>query len=258
MTTKALATRTKPVRKKPVVRRKTEPRVALDSDATGSVGVMEVATDWRFQLASLTRISDNLVSRAVYAYDRLFGLDDREEGEIYFEVAKKLALEDKVDDAIAALRKVLKTAPKHPHALYELGLLHLRRGAPLAAITTLQQAKAAGIAERKLHLLLADALCREERFAEALAELDVALEMKPETADTHYRRGLLLDRMERHADAAAAFEKAIRLAPREVRYHQSLGFTLETMGKRSDAIRCFKRALEVERTRQPHAADDQD
>jgi tetratricopeptide (TPR) repeat protein len=150
MTAKAFATRAKPVRRKPV-RRKAEHPALVESETTGSVGAIEVATDWRFQLASLTRISDNLISGAVRVYDRLFGLDDREEGEIYFDVAKKLVDEDKVDEAIAALRKVLKTAPKHPQALYELGLLHLRRGAPLAAIATLQQAKAAGITERKLH-----------------------------------------------------------------------------------------------------------
>ncbi len=257
MTMKALATRKKPVSRKPV-RRKTAAPVVLEPEPAGGGGGIEVATDWRFQLASLTRISDNLVTRAVHAYDRLFGLDDREESEIYFEVAKKLVDENKVDEAIAALRKVLKTAPKHPQALYELGLLHLRRNAPLAAIAMLQRAKTAGVSERTLHVLLAEALCREERFDDALAEYDTAVKLKPDAADTHYRRGLLLDRMERHADAVEAFENAIKHAPREIRYHQSLGFTFETMGRRADAIQCFKRALEVERTREPDVEDDAD
>jgi tetratricopeptide (TPR) repeat protein len=82
--------------------------------------------------------------------------------------------------------------------------------------------------------------------------------MKADAADTHYRRGLLLDRMERHADAVTSFEKAIKHAPGETRYHQSLGFALETIGRRADAIQCFKRALEVERTREPHVEDDTD
>jgi tetratricopeptide (TPR) repeat protein len=254
--TKLATTKSKSARKK-MVRRKPDPMVTIEPESNG-VGVMQVATDWRFQLASLTRISDNLVARAVQAYDRLFGLDDREESEIYFDVAKRLVEEEKVEEAIATFRKVLKSNPEHPSALYELGLLHMRRGAPLAAIATLKQAKAAGVSERKLHVLLADALTREEQLDAALEELDAAIEMKTNVADTHYRRGLLLDRMSRHADAVASFEKALEIAPREIRYHQSLGFTLETMGRRADAIKCFKRALEAERAREPQIEEDED
>jgi tetratricopeptide (TPR) repeat protein len=239
----------KPTRKKNA-RPRRQPIIAPKPETSGAFGALEVATDWRVQLATLTRISDNIVSRAVDAYDRIFGLDDREEVEIYLDVGKKLAGEERFDDAIAALRKVLRTEPNHPQALFELGGLHLQQGAPLAAIAMLQQARTAGLSERKLHLLLADALCREERFKEALAEFDTALTMKPVLADTHYRRALLLDRLERHAEAVEALKKAIHLAPREIRYHHRLGFTLETLGRRAEAIQCFKRALDVERTRE--------
>jgi tetratricopeptide (TPR) repeat protein len=255
--TKPQAERTKAITKR-APRRKKDTIVVLEPEPSGALGTVQYATDWRFHLASLARISDNLVSRAVDAYDRIFGLDDREEGEIYFEVAKKLVDEERLDEAIAALRKVLRTTPNHGRALYELGVLHFRQGAPLAAITMLEQAKGAGISDRKLHMLLADAFCREERFEEALKEFDLAVSSQPDVAATHYRRGLLLDRLERHAEAITAFEKAIRLAPQEIRYHQSLGFTLETMGRRTDAIRSFKRALEVERTRELHDERDED
>jgi tetratricopeptide (TPR) repeat protein len=177
----------------------------------------------------------------------MFALGEREESEIYFDVGRKLVEDEKFEEAIASFRKVLRTRPDHAEALFELGMLHSRQGAHLAAITMLEQAKAAGCSERKLHMLLADALCREERFEEAIKELDAVIKMKSDVADVHYRRALLLDRLGRHDDAVVAFEKAIRLAPREIRYHHGLGFTLETMGRRTDAIQCFKRALEVER-----------
>ena len=57
----------------------------------------EVNTDWRFHFAALLRVSDNLVSRAVGAYDRMFGLDERDESEIHFEFGKKL------DDSVLRL-----------------------------------------------------------------------------------------------------------------------------------------------------------
>jgi tetratricopeptide (TPR) repeat protein len=237
-----------------IPRKRTQPKkpsiVSVRAEPSGAFGAVEGATDWRFQIATLTRISDNIVARAVQAYDRIFGLDEREEVEIYLDVGRKLAEEERFDDAIAALRKVLRTEPSHPEALFELGGLHLKQGAPLAAIALLRQAKEAGISERKLHLMLADALCRDEKYKEALAELDIAVAMKPQVADTHYRRALLLDRLEQYAEAVEALKKAIELAPREIKYHHRLGFTLETLGRRPEAIQCFKRALDVERTRE--------
>jgi tetratricopeptide (TPR) repeat protein len=227
------------------------PAVPHRSNSNGKTIVepVEAATDWRFHLAALARVSDNLVSRAVSAYDRLFGLDQEEASDIHFELGKRLADEDRLEDAVCALRKVLRARPDHVEALFELGKVQLRRGASHAAVEALKKAKAAGLTSTKLRLLLADALVREEKLKEALEETDAALKLEPEVPDIHYRQALLLDRLERHSEAAAALENAIRFAPHEVRYHQSLGFTLESLGRREDAVRSFKRALEFERSR---------
>ncbi len=207
-------------------------------------------TDWRFHLAALARVSDNIISRAVNAYDRLFGLNEEEASEIHFELGKRLADEDRLDEAICALRNVLRARPDHVDALFELGRIQLRRGASRAAAEAFEKAKAAGLKSTELRLLLAEALVHEEKLQEALKETDAALMIEPNLADIHYRHAVVLDRLERHAEAAAALENAIRLAPREVRYHQSLGFTLESLGRRADAVRSFKRALELERSRE--------
>jgi Flp pilus assembly protein TadD len=229
----------------------------IEPDEGPAFDAMEVAADWRFHLATITRISDNLVTRAVNAYDSVFGLDRRDQEEIYFEVGKKLIEEEKIDEAIATLRKVLRIQPDHKEALFTLGTLHARRGAPVAASAMLLRAKAAGYADRKLHVLLADAMCKGEKFVEALAELDAAVALKPEIADTHHRRGVLLDKLSRHEEAVSAFEQAIKLAPKEIKYYQHLGFSLESLGRRADAIQCFKRALEVERVQKKTVANDE-
>jgi tetratricopeptide (TPR) repeat protein len=219
---------------------------------------MEPATatmDWRFQLAALVRVSDNLVSRAVDAYDRLFGLDEEGKSELHLELGKKLADEERLDEAVRVLRSVIRVVPDHPEALFELGKVQLRRGASRAAVEAFEKAAVAGVESTELRLLSADALLREEKHDEALRQTDAALELEPESAEIHFRRATVLDRMDRYPEAVEAFERAIRLEPREVRYHQSLGFTLESMGRRGDAIRCFKRALEVERARDADAAE---
>jgi tetratricopeptide (TPR) repeat protein len=204
-------------------------------------------TQVRFHFATLLRVSDNLVAKAVAVYDRLFALDQRDETDIYLKMGKDLVREHKFDEALQALRKVLASRPEHPEALMEVGSIHLRRGAPHAAAEMLEKAKAAGKRTHKLHLQLAEALLRQDQLDAALGELDAALVFKPAEHDAHYRRGVILDRMERYAEAVQSFQTAIELSPSEVRYHQSLGFTLETLGRRSDAIKCFKRALELER-----------
>jgi tetratricopeptide (TPR) repeat protein len=211
------------------------------------------ATQFRFHFASLLRLSDNLVAKAVAVYDRLFALDQREQTEIYMQMGQELVREHKFDEALVALRKVLASRPEHGDALLEVGLIHLKRGAPHAAVEVLRKAKDTGMRSHKLHVHLADALLRQDRLDDALTELDAALAFKPGEAEAHYRRGVVLDRLERYDDAAQAFRAAIDLLPGEVRYHQSLGFTLETLGRRTEAIKCFKRALELERPREDAA-----
>jgi tetratricopeptide (TPR) repeat protein len=234
-----------------VAKRPPKPVVSLRESAappSRAPRAKEISTTHvRFHFASLLRLSDNLVAKAVNVYDRLFALDQRDEVEIYLEMGKDLVREDKLDEALVALRKVLASRPDHGDALFEVGLIHLRRGAPHAAVEILTKAKASGRKNHRLHLHLAEALLRQDKLDEALVELDEALAFKPSEPDVHYRRGVILDRLERYGEAVQSFESAIQLSPSEVRYHQTLGFTLETLGRRSDAIKCFKRALELER-----------
>jgi tetratricopeptide (TPR) repeat protein len=212
-------------------------------------------TKLRFQMASLLRLSENLVNRAVGAYDRLFALDPRDQCEIYLQMGKELAHRGNLADALEALRKALELCPQQLETHVEIGLIHLERGAPQAAVQAFEQAKQLGAPSQRLHKALADALIALERYDEALPELESALRLEPDVADHYYQLGTALDRLGRYPDAVKAFQVAIQLAPNEVPYHQSLGFTYESMGKRTEAIRCFKRALELERvpnsTRRP-------
>jgi tetratricopeptide (TPR) repeat protein len=234
-------------------RRSPKPRVSVPvvpAEPAGSLahnGSSLGTTQFRFQLASMLRVADNLVSRAVGAYDRMFALDQTETGDIYLQMGKQLAREDKLDEALEALRKVPESKAQHAEAMYEVGLIHLRRGAPQAAVELLRKARASGFRHQRLHLQLARVLGSLERYDEALRELDTVVELSPDLADGHYQRAIALDHLGRYAEAVDAFRTAIHLCPTEVRYHQSLGFTLETLGKRRDAIQCFKRALEMER-----------
>ncbi len=204
--------------------------------------------DLRYHLASLVRMSDNLVAKAVEAYDRLFALDVRDQAEIHLQMGADLAQDGNVRGAIAALRKALQLRPDDAQIRVRLGELYLtRRHAPEAALREFVAAAEQGADDAKLHLMKAEALSSLERHEEAVVALERALELDPQSAEASYRLGVALDAAGEFKSAVQAFRYAIELAPHEVVYHQSLGLTLESAGRRREAIRSFKRALELER-----------
>lgn len=232
----------KPARKRPA-RPKPKSQPAPRSNGT-TLGEAKL----RFQMASLLRLSENLVTRAVNAYDKLFALEPADQGDIYLQMGKELAQRGVFDEAVEVLRKALELRPDDVEASVELGLVHMQRKAPQAAAQALEQAKRVGKPSHRVSKALAEAYIALERFDEALEELDIALRLEPDVAESYYQLGVVLDRLGRFPEALKAFDVAIDLDPAEVVYHQSLGFTLESMGRRKEAIKQFKKALELERS----------
>ena len=201
---------------------------------------------YRYRFASLLRLSDNLVRKAVSAYDRLFMLESQDEAEIYLDMGREFANDGKLPEALEALRKAAAIKPDDPTLLIEQGALHLRRSAWEAAVQVLQKAKGVGQPSYKTHLYLAEALSQQDKHEAAIEELEGALRLRKDIADIPYRLGVALSRVDRHEEAIDAFELAIELAPQSVAYYQSLGFALESASRRGEAVQCFKRALELE------------
>ncbi|MBI5538296.1 MAG: tetratricopeptide repeat protein [Deltaproteobacteria bacterium] len=219
-------------------------------DTSGNPGAgrsMSGSAQMRIRVASILRLSDALVARAVSAYDRLFSLDRREEAEMYLDLGTEMVESGRAQDALPALQRVVKLRPKDAGAWVQLGILHLRQGASTAAIEAFDKARALGDRSYELHLYTAEAQSDLRQHEIAVKELQAALDIKPDVAEANYRLGVELDQLKRHEEAVKAFEKAIEKAPREAEYYQSLGFTLDTMGRRDEAVDCFKRALDLER-----------
>jgi tetratricopeptide (TPR) repeat protein len=212
------------------------------SSATGE-------TQLRYWLASLVRLSDNIVLNAVTAYNRLFELKREDQADIYLEMARDFGRDGKTDEVLEALRKAVALRPSDGKIRMQVGLLHLKSKAPAAAIQAFEKAKELGYSSFRLHLNLADALVQQNEYEKAASEFEQALAIKPTAAVLH-KLGTVLDHLGRFQEAAAAFQRAVELAPGETLYHQSLGFALESAGRRSDAVKCFKRALKLEQQQQ--------
>lgn len=139
------------------------------------------------------------------------GFDDR-----YAAIAKRAAAEGGVEeDDVAFLAHALAIEPTFWPARFLIGLCH--------------------------------AQCR--RFREAVAELDLLLEQRPESDVAWYTRGLQLLELDRPDDARLSFEKAIALNAAEAEYHDRIAVCHARLGEPEKAREAIDRALRLDADR---------
>ncbi|MBI4717497.1 MAG: tetratricopeptide repeat protein [Planctomycetes bacterium] len=85
----------------------------------------------------------------------------------------------------------------------------------------------------------AQQLTESQRYAEALAELDIALSINPDNAAWHAQRGYLLDELGESADAIGAYERSLALEPGDRDVATALGIGLIQLGRFARAIEIF-------------------
>lgn len=86
---------------------------------------------------------------------------------------------------------------------------------------------------------------KSDRFDEALAAFDKAIECEPKYALGHVGRGWVLEEQDRRDDARKAYEAAIAADPKLPLPHRYLGELLEEKGDNPDAAREYKAYLDL-------------
>ena len=66
-----------------------------------------------------------------------------------------------------------------------------------------------------------------------------AVELAPENADYHNRRGLALSKLERYDDELAATRRAAELDPENAVYHSNAGKALYDLGRYEEALTAY-------------------
>lgn len=89
------------------------------------------------------------------------------------------------------------------------------------------------------------------QWAEALAELDAALQIIPNDALWHAQRGQILDQLERYHEAVESYVQAAELEPDHVGYRTALAIDLIRTDRFADAIELLERVARAHPGHEP-------
>lgn len=157
--------------------------------------------------------------------------------------ADRLFDDGRIDDAIAAYRRLLASVPAYARAWNNLGLcLRLAdRAAEAELAFRTAVSHSPGLVQAWVNL----ATCQEEarRFDDAFASLGRALQVDPGSRDALNNTGQLLASLGRYREAEQRFRSAIEAHPAEATLHLNLGLALTRTGRIPEAIAALERAL---------------
>ncbi|PHX54717.1 hypothetical protein CP500_014585 [Tychonema bourrellyi FEM_GT703] len=96
-----------------------------------------------------------------------------------------------------------------------------------------------------------DACFFENRYEDAIAAYNQALQIQPDLADTWNNRGVVLTRMQRYPEAIASYEQATTIRPNYPDAWNNRGVVLLELQHFPDAIACYDQAIQAK----PNYAD---
>lgn len=89
-------------------------------------------------------------------------------------------------------------------------------------------------------------LFNQERYEEAIAAFEEAINLKPKVAIAWISRGVALERLKLHAEALASHEQAIQLEPDNFLAWYNKGVQLQELGRYQEAIVAHEHALKLQ------------
>jgi tetratricopeptide (TPR) repeat protein len=155
------------------------------------------------------------------------------------------------DEAITALREVLRRTPDDPDANYYIGLAYFRAERPRDARPYLERAAALSPTRPQVWKALGLALLKMNDYPPASVALDRTCALDPEDEDACYLFGRSLYIRGRYDEAVEPFDKALRAAPaaNQANVHRAAALNYAELGKAEDAERHFRDAVRLHEPR---------
>ncbi|MFM2082837.1 MAG: hypothetical protein RL380_1528, partial [Verrucomicrobiota bacterium] len=157
-----------------------------------------------------------------------------------------LLMEDRArPEALALLEAFASRNPDNADGANNYGLALQDAGRPADAIAQYEHALRLKPALAEPHINLATALIAGGQRAAGLQHLQTALRLAPNNSKVHVQLGLAYVLEQNFTDAIAHYEEALRLAPDDADTHYNLGQTLSTVGQHGAAVEQYRAALRL-------------
>jgi tetratricopeptide (TPR) repeat protein len=162
-----------------------------------------------------------------------------------------LAVQAKLEEAIAEFRAAIRINPHDAYAHNEIGLALTDQGKLEEAIAEFRVAIRIDPDYANPHTNLGAALHEQGKVDEAMAEFRAAIRIDPDLVIGHFNLGVALKMQGKLEEAIAEFRSAIRINPHDAYAHNQLRIALEEGGERNEAIDEDRPAM---KTRSPASA----
>ncbi len=149
------------------------------------------------------------------------------------------------EDAAASYRQILQRWPKHPDALYLLGLVVQKNGSHAEAVELFMQAAKANPKSARAHLQRGFSLNALKQPDEAVKAFKTAIAGQSNLAEAHHQLGNTLRSLQRLPEALACLREATRLASSEGIFWLSRGLAAMQERLLDEAVESFQHAVKL-------------
>ena len=202
---------------------------------------------WRAYTTGEFPLSLELYAKAIRSARHKHGLRSMR-GRLFFQLARYDSALTELTLAVDDMRKVDVKEFVYVYeskALYEhaVGMAHERLGDTASARAAYARALQEDLSYSPAHMRLAFVAIDAKDTTAALAEFDLAVQLRPEDSGLRHQYGFILGTAGKHAEALEQLDKAIALNPWFAAPHHARGLTLEAQGKKSDALHAYRTFL---------------
>ena len=149
------------------------------------------------------------------------------------------------DEALDLMAAALTTRPDLPGPLMTYGIFLARARRLEEALASFDKALALLPDFVEAHVCRGNVLQELERYQEAVGSYDKAIAIKGGDAIAFYNRGNALTRLARHDEALASYREALAIRPDNVEALINCGNALVRLGRDPEAIACFGKVVEL-------------
>jgi predicted TPR repeat methyltransferase len=167
--------------------------------------------------------------------------------ELTLEEAVALAIllqkNEQLVEAQELYRRVLETAPNHPHALHYAGVLAHQQGRSDEAVALIERSLALEPNRADCYSNLGIIFQSAGKLEKAIAAYQRAIAIDPSHANTHSNLGVLLRATGKPSEAEAVYRTAIQLNPQYIDAYTNLGILLNGLKRTKEASACYCKVI---------------